>query len=249
MSFVNSLPPKAYLVPCDLASAAHSELLYEQRVICGWGEEGISRWKSLSAEGNLTIYWLVLDDRLPDKEELITTHCNRYPKQAAPIQDTSASTWGEERIPSNESFVPIGHIGLGRLQSGDERVVLMESVPKPPSPDDVVTWIGPFYVSWALQKLGIGRLAMTQTERISASPPINGTIVALDAIAPEHALAPALVRVFYTDCGNPAPAITNHDWYLRQNYKPYHRKAAYPWTDSQTGEAHILDTVYMQKRL
>ncbi|KAI6359660.1 hypothetical protein MCOR25_006988 [Pyricularia grisea] len=249
MSTAEPLPPKAYFVPCDFTSAAHTELLYNQRVTCGWGKEGIERWKTLSAQGILVMYWLVLDDRLPEKDDLIKSHCGRYPNQANPIQDTAAQIWGHQRTPSKTSFIPIGHIGLGRLQPDIEYVVTMKEVQPPPGPTDVVTWIGPFYVSWVIQRLGIGNFAMTEIERLAASPPVNGTIVGLDAIAPDQALAPALLKTFYTHFGNPVPVISNHDWYLKQGYKPYHRKTAYPWTDIETGEVNMLDTVYMQKRL
>ncbi|ELQ37564.1 hypothetical protein OOU_Y34scaffold00590g78 [Pyricularia oryzae Y34] len=243
MSPAEPLPPKVYLVPCDLTSNAHTELLYNQRVTCGWAKEGIERWKSLSAQGNLVMYWLVLNDNTPEKDDLIKTHCDRYPN------DTAAQIWGQERTPSNDSFIPIGHIGLGRLQPDSEYVVLMKQAQPPAGPTDVVTWVGPFYVSWVMQRLGIGNFAMTEIERLAASPPVNGTIIALDAIAPDHAMAPALVRTFYTHFGNPAPTKSNHDWYLKQGYKPYHRKTAYPWTDIMTGEVNMLDTVLMQKRL
>lgn len=79
MSPAEPLPPKVYLVPCDLTSNAHTELLYNQRVTCGWAKEGIERWKSLSAQGNLVMYWLVLNDNTPEKDDLIKTHCDRYP--------------------------------------------------------------------------------------------------------------------------------------------------------------------------
>ncbi|TLS29454.1 hypothetical protein PpBr36_00968 [Pyricularia pennisetigena] len=249
MSPAEHLPPKAYLVPCDFTSAAHTGLLYNQRVTCGWAEGGIETWKTLSAQGNLVMYWLVLDDGLPEKDDLIKTHCERYPNQATPVQDTAAQIWGQQRKPSNASFIPIGHIGLGRLQPESEYVLTMKQVQPPPGPTDVITWIGPLYISWAMQRLGIGNLAMTETERLAASPPVNGTIVALDAIAPDHALAPALLRTYYTHLGIPLPVRSNHDWYLSKGYRPYHRKTAYPWTDTVTGEVNMLDTVYMQKRL
>ncbi|TLD26500.1 hypothetical protein PspLS_04683 [Pyricularia sp. CBS 133598] len=263
MSTSKPLPSKTYLVPCDFTSAAHTELLYNQRVTCGWGEDGIERYTNLSAQGNLVMYWLVLDDSLLGKNGLIKTHCDRYPnlrmlvfsnmeripKQATLIQDTAAQIWGQKRTPSTDSFIPIGHIGLGRLQPDSEYVVTMKQAQPPPGPTDVVTWIGPFYISWAMQRLGIGNFAMTEIERLAASPPVNGTIVALDAIAPDHAMAPALLKTYYTHVGNPAPVRSNHDWYLRQGYKPYHRKTAYPWTDIESGEVKMLDTVYMLKRL
>jgi GNAT superfamily N-acetyltransferase len=71
------------------------------------------------------------------------------------------------------SFVPVGHICLGRpiLKSSgfDETTKGMY-------------WISNFYVSRALQGSGLGRAAMDTVERLAISEPLCATTLGLNAI-------------------------------------------------------------------
>lgn len=74
-------------------------------------------------------------------------------------------------------------------------------------PSQGVVWIGPLYVSWALQNYGLGHATMQAIEAMAARPPLNGELTALDAIPKEYQFAPAIMNRHYLPLGN-RPAVS-----------------------------------------
>ncbi|KAL8352517.1 hypothetical protein RB601_002709 [Gaeumannomyces tritici] len=243
------------LIPWDPDSPEHCDRMYRQRIACGWAWE-IEKFKETSIKGSVVYYWIALKDDFPGKEDIIAKHTSKFPEESAPLQDTATSTWAEPRaaapaVPTH-AFMPLGHVGLGRLQPDDERAMLAAGGSGSGSGNGSATmaWVGPLYVSWAIQRIGLGRFAMDEAERLARLPPVGAGVVGLDAVRGDQALQPDLVRTHYEERGFPTPVITNHDWYLTRGYSEYWRKDnAYPWTDSKTGELRQLGCVYLKKEL
>ncbi|KAL8382405.1 hypothetical protein RB595_006271 [Gaeumannomyces hyphopodioides] len=229
--------------------------MHRQRIACGWAWD-IDKFKEASIKGSVVYYWIILKDNFPGKEDMIAKHTSKFPEESAPLQDTATSTWAEPRAPPptvpGRAFVPLGHVGLGRLQPDDERATLAASSSGGDGDERgaAMAWVGPLYVSWAIQRLGLGRFAMDEAERLAGLPPVSADVVALDAVRSDQALQPDLIRTHYEERGFPTPVISNHDWYLTRGYSEYWRKDnAYPWKDSKTGEVRQLGCVYLKKEL
>lgn len=94
----------------------------------------------------------ILADTDPEKSAKLQMHATEIPKEALELSDTATSLGGKPRVPTEESFLPVGHISL---YTQYEQEGLDESIPVPG-----VYYISTFYVSAALQSSGLGRAAM-----------------------------------------------------------------------------------------
>ena len=90
--------------------------------------------------------------------------------------DSATSFGGKPRridLPQR-SFIPIGHICLGQVSEAYEKHGLANG--------PGVYWISNFYISRALQSIGLGRAAMDLIETLAISEPLCARILALNAI-------------------------------------------------------------------
>lgn len=58
-------------------------------------------------------------------------------------------------------------------------------------------WIGPLYVAWEMQALGVGRAAMDAIEAMAVNAPLYARSIGLDTMARRHQEDPEFVSVFY----------------------------------------------------
>lgn len=159
-------------------------------------------------------------------------------QESSPIKDTATTQWLQPREPSNREFIPVGHIAVDLREEENKNIAVTE---------DNVVWIAGLYISWALQRGGIGKEVMRQAEIIAAGPPLNGKVVVLDTMAKEQQMKPAFIRKVYVDQGNPAPAVSSQEWYERQGYVPFHLdEAGYMWLNPE-GEREPMHVVFLKK--
>lgn len=97
----------------------------------------------------------------------------KCPGEAAPILDTATALGGKPRIPSSQSFIPVGHISLDS---------------ESPNPDQAdasrgLYCITTFYISRAIQGGGLGRAAMDTIESEAVNEPLCAKILSLDTLA------------------------------------------------------------------
>lgn len=165
----------------------------------------------------------VLAEDSPGREETISAHTAKYPnvcwthflvitncylwmvQEASPLRDTATTNFGKAYAPTNREFIPMGHVGLVLHPEEDASFGL------PPSG---VFWIHYLYISWAIQKSGIGRSAMMELERIAAQPPLNGELMVLDTITEEFQFSDFVIDRLYTSKGNPPPAVSSSSFGL-----------------------------------
>ncbi|KAJ2902602.1 hypothetical protein MKZ38_000363 [Zalerion maritima] len=233
--------PKLRLIPWDPLSSDHADRLYRQRLVCGWDYGLIDEWKEEQKAGTKAIYWVVLDDSGPAKDKLLDSHVAQFPDESLPLQDTASKLLAAPRDPSQEGFLPIGHVGVSLRPDFNEKVGL---------PRDGVCWIKTFYVSWVLQGSGIGRTTMTYLESMMTQNPINATIAALDTVPGEWQLAKDNIQNFYSDPPHKVPAVSNEEWYERQGYKVFHRdEKALKERLGDSGEEVVIPLLFCKKRL
>ncbi|KAH8803187.1 hypothetical protein F5884DRAFT_498661 [Xylogone sp. PMI_703] len=180
------------LLPWDPDSPAHVERLYNQRVVCGWGKDSIESYRELQRKGSMALQWIILPSNEPSMTPHLGAHAKAYPAESTPLLDTASSLGGKPRTPSNTSFLPVGHISLSTDGTNPELTDASKGI----------YYISAFYVSNALQGLGLGRAAMDLVEKAVIDPPLSAKVLTLDTIADSNGRDNIV------------------EWFLRQGLKP-----------------------------
>jgi len=110
-------------------------------------------------------------------EERLKKHTTAYPKETKPLIDSASSLGGKPRAPNvGKTFIPVGHISLNKEY---ETAGYAEPV-------EGLYWIATFYISTALQFMGLGRAAMDAVENMAISEPLCAKTLALSTVANEY---------------------------------------------------------------
>lgn len=99
-----------------------------------------------------------------------------YPQEREPLIDSAVSFGGKLRTAPSppKSFVPIGHIGLGRVPDKYESLGYAQN-------EDGLYWISKLYVSRALHGSGLGSATLDAVENLATAEPLRARILALSA--------------------------------------------------------------------
>lgn len=104
-------------------------------------------------------------------------HTAAFPKENEPLIDSATSLGGKSRAADTErKFIPVGHISLNKEY---ETPGYAESA-------EGFYWIANFYVSDALQGMGLGRAAMDAVESMAISEPLCAETLALSTVARDY---------------------------------------------------------------
>ncbi|KAM0448943.1 hypothetical protein ACHAO4_008170 [Trichoderma viride] len=245
MSPPESIPSSKYnnveLIPWDPDSDTHAQRLYEQRVACTWDQDLIDEWKVKVRDGNKFFYWIILNDVLAGKDELIAKHVAKYPTEKETIVDTATTLAASPRTPTLTSFLPIGHIALDLYPDRNTKFSLPQST----------VWIKSLYISRTMQSGGFGRSAMYQIEHLATCPPLNATTMALDTTTKEYQTTPQYLAYHCAMNGRKIEAKdfrSNEEWYVRQGYQAIARnERGYTWVDPTTGVEEVIPCVFLKK--
>ncbi|KXJ92486.1 hypothetical protein Micbo1qcDRAFT_188684 [Microdochium bolleyi] len=230
---------KVELLPWDHLCPRHVERLYEQRVACGWREDEVPEYVESAKRGGKIFYWVVLSNALPDHDEVLQRHIERYPKEAVPLQDTGTSIRGAVREPTHVDFRPVGHIAFDVHEPDDD---IEHGLP-----GEGVVWMHQLYISYALHAGGYGSAAVAKGEDIVAHGPMKGKIMALDTMAHQTQSNPDFLEAMFTSKGNPLPKISNEEWYTRLGYKTFGKQLMVPQWEARPGVHVDIDVVFMSK--
>ncbi|ROW02295.1 hypothetical protein VSDG_02519 [Cytospora chrysosperma] len=235
--------PRVELVPWDFDSEEHRARMHLQRLACGWRSEEVQKWAEQGRAATKTLYWIVVRDDLADGEKLIAKH------ESTPIADTAPTHWHQPREAApGRAFTPIGHIALDVRPSQDRQLGLTSDGED--ENGSGIAWVASLYISWALQRHGLGREVMAGAEDLAANGPLRARWLVLDTMSREQQMEPALVRRVYLAQGNPAPVVPIQDWYEAQGYEAFAQEVGgYKWVNPETGERHDIDYVFLRKRL
>ncbi|KAH7035955.1 uncharacterized protein B0I36DRAFT_286541 [Microdochium trichocladiopsis] len=226
------------LIPWDPNSPEHVEELFQQRVQCGWNSNHVEKWRTAQAEGSKCIYWVVIPEDAPDRNDLIKQHLATYPKPGIPLVDTSTSINAKPVTPSGVQFQPVGHISLdpGNPSAKDLQLDL---------PASGCYWITTFYISTVLQSQGLGGAAMAAAESMAALEPLCAKALALDTLKAEDQRREDIANALFGG----VPKVTNQEWYSRRGYQliktvvnHYHRELT-----AILGPGHESSTVFMKR--
>ncbi|KJZ73689.1 hypothetical protein HIM_06807 [Hirsutella minnesotensis 3608] len=230
------------LLPWDPLDGNHYQRLYEQRVACLWGYEEVTLWQQRVLEGYKMMYWIVLADEIPEKDGWLKAHVEDFPHEHEPLIDSATKLGVVSRMPTRKPFLPVGHMGLELFPERNTRFDLPANT----------YWVKSFYVSRALQGLGIGRSAMLQVEGIAARPPFGSSFLALDTVRETD--FDDIVEQDDSQAGVPRPPLplvrSSQRWYLRQGYQVMgYEDDYYRYRDPDSGEWITASAVFMRKML
>ena len=228
------------LIAWDPASDAHAERMTTQRHACGWDMDQVPYWQKKVAAGDKLLFWIVLSGG-GSEEELLSKHRAGSEAEIAPLRDTAARVGRTDRTPTEEAFLPIGHIALDEYPKRNvlfglpaatlwiKSFYISKCVASSPFPGILILRINTLLFTWkmltrngrAIQSGGLGRKAMEQAEAMAAAAPFRSAALALDTTHPAWQRRMTSQSLYGTD--EPpadAPSIrTNQAWYTRQDYK------------------------------
>lgn len=116
--------------------------------------------------------------------------------------------------------------------------------------EDGIVWVAGLYISWALQRHGLGRETMRLAEHLASLRPLSARWVVLDTMPRDQQMNPAFVKDMYFARGRPAPAVPIQDWYESQGYESFARHVAvWKWANPVTGDTEDFDHLFLRKRL
>ncbi|KAI1202944.1 hypothetical protein F5X97DRAFT_286198 [Nemania serpens] len=235
---LSSNPPAVYLIPWDPDSQGHVDRMKLQRIACGWKVEQVDGWRDPQRRGDVGLHWVVLHPDHPETPSRLKRHLEAHPSEAEPLSDTCTAILGRLHKPDAliPSFSPVGHIALDSVTSTPE---LQTSL------SDGILSLMNFYISTALQNLGLGGVALNYCEKM-AKEEFAARAITLTTIANEECRADSPRRIAMK---RPIPTITNQDWYSRRGYAVYGRQEA-AWVDvDETGKKWAVDCVFLRKDL
>jgi hypothetical protein len=118
-----------------------------------------------------------LPDTDPDRGERLNKHVAAFPKESTSLVDSASSLGGKSRTPNlAKKFIPVGHISLNKEYE----------TPGYAEPTEGLSWIATFYVSTALQSMGLGRAAMDAVENMAIAEPLCAKTLSLSTVASEY---------------------------------------------------------------
>jgi Acetyltransferase (GNAT) family len=119
----------------------------------------------------------VLPESDAERDEKIKRHTAAFPKESEPILDSATALGGKPRTATlGRKFIPVGHISLNKEYETDGYA----------EPTEGLYWIATFYISAALQFMGLGRAAMDGAEKMAISDPLCAKTLALSTVANEY---------------------------------------------------------------
>lgn len=213
----------------NLEEALERDILYNQRVICGWALDRIPYWRKVTADGSRTFFWIA------------TTSSSDKTRDLVPIT----------RGRGDEPFYPIGHVAIDKLDLVHHPLVPDESLV---APDGSVLSISSLFILPSFSGTGIGAFAMDECERLAQIAPYgspNCRAVTLTTLSPrylENGIEGPEGKGLWAVLGQKMPSRDNMVWYVRRGYVEYKEEVRY-FDMTHEGETVGLYGVFMRKEL
>lgn len=132
-----------------------------------------------------------------------------WTKEKDPLSDTSTSIFRTPRTPTNEDFIPVGHVSLEWKPETNNQLDL---------PTHGVIWATTLYISFPLRGCGLGRSAMRQVEATAVRAPVSARVIVLDTQTGASQMSKEVVKLMYEDRGLPTPSVSDRDEELFTSY-------------------------------
>lgn len=201
----NGPPEGTYLIPMDLNQPLEYDILYHQRVICGWGADRVDKFKTCMANGDRTLFWIAL-----------------------PPSHKSEQTPTFQR--DGIEILPVGHVAIDKADDpeGDHK-------PDPTlvAADGSILMISLLFVLPAFNSLRLGAFAMDQCEMLVQQEPYgsrNCRAVALTSLSSRYyagGLEGPDGMGRWETLGLAMPLREVAPWYKRRGYVKYKEEIRY----------------------
>ncbi|KAJ5774044.1 hypothetical protein N7457_008940 [Penicillium paradoxum] len=238
---------KVTLFPWDANSVVHRKRLVEQRIECSWHQDEVeTKWRTQQIKGEKCIYWIVLvsdeqQARSKVKKPTITltkAQLTHFHKGEEMLQDTATTLNAVPCQPTQESFVPIGHISLDSKNPEADNLDL-------DLPSQNIFWIKSFYVRQSIQGQGIGRAAMDEVEAMAGREPLLAKTLMLDTVHSDDQKREDFAIATFGG----VPKTTNQEWYNRRGYRLIKTLQNFYRVSDRNGKMWDMRTVFMRKDL
>ncbi|CAG7960827.1 unnamed protein product [Penicillium olsonii] len=207
------MSPQLRLIPWDAESQAHREWLVKQRIECGWHKEKVEvTWRSQQLKGQKCIFWI------------------------QKLEDTALTLNAAPRQPTQETFIPIGHVSLDSYNPEIECLDLE-------IPAEGVFWIKTFYISRSIQGQGIGRATMDYVESMAVRKPLLAKTLMLDTVQKDDQMQEDFAIATFGS----VPKSTNQEWYARRGYRLIKTIQNFYRHADKNGRVWDIRTVFMRK--
>jgi GNAT superfamily N-acetyltransferase len=238
MAKTKASPPRVVLIPWDPNSKAQLARMVEQRKQCGWHSEIVPTvWRDAHLSGQKYVFWLAFAHDEPRRDMYHQLHQATCKMETTEIVDTSKTLLGQPREATYTSFLPVGHIGIGMHNAAFTDPHGLQI------PEIGSYWIKSFFVSFALQGLGVGGAAMAVAESLVRQAPLHAKYILLDAPHKEDQVNKSPQTVGYGKLvENPCQS-----WYERRGYQPIGYADGLYADPDPTGKIWPCRTVFMRK--
>ncbi|KAG9841637.1 WD40 repeat-like protein, partial [Aureobasidium melanogenum] len=222
------LPPSATLVPIDLKVEQERQILYDQRIICGWNSDKIPKWAAAIEAGTRSFFWICL---APDAERDIPTFTR-----------------------DDKTHMPVGHVSLDKVDITEPDAVPDTTLA---DPEKGVLTITSLFVLPAFHRSGLGAFAMDECERLARIPPFgaeNITALTVNTLSPRYCEGgvegPDGLGQWEKEAGEQRPVPKNNMlWYEKKGYKRYKEEAPRYTSLGKQGETLWWYACFMRKEL
>jgi GNAT superfamily N-acetyltransferase len=186
--------------------------------------------------------------------KVLARHESPVTSEDEKLQDTATAINAVPRQPTEECFIPIGHISLDSKNVEAEHIDL-------DLPSKNIFWIKTFYIRQHIQGQGIGRAAMDEVESMAVREPLQAKILMLDTVQKddqkreEFANATfggipkvsGLLKFEIFDQVTHYMQTTNEEWYSRRGYRLIKTVQNYYRVADKNGKVWDTKTVFMRK--
>lgn len=220
------LPSSASLIPIDLKIAEERQILYDQRIVCGWNKDKIPKWAAAIEDGTRSFFWICL---APDAEKDIPTFKR-----------------------DGTTYMPVGHVSLDKVDINEPDAVPDTTLA---DPEKGVLTITSLFVLPVFHRSGLGAFAMDECERLARVPPFGSesiVAVTVNTLSPRYCVGgvegpDGLGQWEREGADRPVPQ-NNMLWYEKKGYKRYKEAPRYTSVGKQ-GETLWWYACFMRKEL
>jgi GNAT superfamily N-acetyltransferase len=186
--------------------------------------------------------------------KVLPWHESQVTSEDEKLQDTATAINTVPRQPTEESFIPIGHISLDSKNVEAEHIDL-------DLPSKNVFWIKTFYIRQHIQGQGIGRAAMDEVESMAVREPLQAKTLMLDTVQKDDQKREEFANATYGGIPKVSELLkfeifdqvthymqtTNEEWYSRRGYRLIKTMQNYYRVADKNGKVWDTKTVFMRK--
>ncbi|KAF2157813.1 hypothetical protein K461DRAFT_290089 [Myriangium duriaei CBS 260.36] len=236
---VKQVSENSQLFPLDWDSERQEELLREQRIICGWGNNNVHLWRECARKGQRTMFWI----GIPPEGELgkrITT------------AQKGLGVINFEHDGCITKYLAVGHVALDRIDVPSTDTFNPE--PTLVAEDGSVLTIAALFVMPEFSRFRLGTFAVRRCEELAQQQPYgseNCRAVTVNSLSPRHTKGgmegPEGMGAF-DRMGLPVQENNSVPWFKKLGYVPYKEAPRYLSPTLDGTKVHLW-CIYLRKDL